>query len=216
MQNIKAVLFDFDYTLGDSSSGIVISVNYALNKLAYPPAEPQVVCSTIGLSLPETFLRLTGCHDPLKTAAFAQFFKEKADEVMVAHTNLYPGVQNLLVSLRSRQICIGIVSTKYHYRINQILSHNQMTKLFDGIVGAEDVVNPKPDPQGVLKMMEQFASTPSKTLYVGDSLVDALTAQNAQSLFAAVLSGATSAEAFQVFHPLAVMSNLSEILTLLD
>ena len=38
MQNIKAVLFDFDYTLGDSSSGIVISVNYALNKLAYPPA----------------------------------------------------------------------------------------------------------------------------------------------------------------------------------
>lgn len=55
MQNIKAVLFDFDYTLGDSSSGIVISVNYALNKLAYPPAEPQVVCSTIGLSLPETF-----------------------------------------------------------------------------------------------------------------------------------------------------------------
>lgn len=91
-----------------------------------------------------------------------------------------------------------------------------MTKLIDGIVGAEDVVNPKPDPQGVLKMMEQFASTPSKTLYVGDSLVDALTAQNAQSLFAAVLSGATSAEAFQVFHPLAVISNLSEILTLLD
>ena len=32
---IKAIIFDFDYTLGDSAKGIALSINYALNKLGY-------------------------------------------------------------------------------------------------------------------------------------------------------------------------------------
>lgn len=28
----KAVIFDFDYTLGDSTNGIVLSINHALEK----------------------------------------------------------------------------------------------------------------------------------------------------------------------------------------
>ena len=31
----KAVIFDFDYTLGDSTNGIVLSVNYALGEMYY-------------------------------------------------------------------------------------------------------------------------------------------------------------------------------------
>ena len=32
---LKAIIFDFDYTLGDSTNGIVLSVNYALEKLGF-------------------------------------------------------------------------------------------------------------------------------------------------------------------------------------
>lgn len=31
----KAVIFDFDYTLGDSTNGIVLSINHALEKLGF-------------------------------------------------------------------------------------------------------------------------------------------------------------------------------------
>ncbi len=47
----RAVLFDFDYTLGDSSEGIVLCVNRALESLGRPPAPPEAIRPTIGLSL---------------------------------------------------------------------------------------------------------------------------------------------------------------------
>ncbi len=55
MLSYRTMLFDFDYTLGDSSRGIVMSVNAALTALNYPVPEPKDIRQTIGLSLNETF-----------------------------------------------------------------------------------------------------------------------------------------------------------------
>ena len=138
----RTVLFDFDYTLVDSSRGIVASVNAALTALDYPVPKPEAVCQTIGLSLNETFVRLTGCLDQGQAARFTQLFKAKADAVMVGQTVLYPGVRETLAKLRSRQIRTGIVTTKYHYRIDQILVRFGAAELINAIVGAEDVNRP--------------------------------------------------------------------------
>ena len=51
----KAVIFDFDYTLGDCTNGIVFSVNYALDKLGYSEHNVSEIKKTVGLSLKETF-----------------------------------------------------------------------------------------------------------------------------------------------------------------
>lgn len=55
----KGIVFDFDYTLGDSSEGIVLSINYALEKLGYGTKEIGEIKRTIGLSLKDTYSRLT-------------------------------------------------------------------------------------------------------------------------------------------------------------
>ncbi len=212
----RTVLFDFDYTLGDSSRGIVASVNAALTALDYPVPKPEAVCQTIGLSLNETFVRLTGCLDQGQAARFTQLFKAKADAVMVGQTVLYPGVREMLAKLRSRQIRTGIVTTKYHYRIDQILVRFGAAELINAIVGAEDVNRPKPDPQGIHLAMQRLESTPKTTLYVGDSVVDALAARQAGIAFAAVLTGTTPAEAFQAYQPCALLRGSSEILKMIE
>ncbi len=38
----KAVIFDFDYTLGDSTDGIVLSSNYALEKMGFIDITVQI------------------------------------------------------------------------------------------------------------------------------------------------------------------------------
>jgi hypothetical protein len=48
----KAILFDFDYTLGNSEEGIILSSNYALTQMGYPEAERDAICRTIGLTSP--------------------------------------------------------------------------------------------------------------------------------------------------------------------
>lgn len=212
----RTMLFDFDYTLGDSSRGIVTSVNAALTALNYPLPKPEDVCQTIGLSLNETFIRLTGCPDLKQAARFTQLFRVKADAVMVGQTDLYPGVREMLEKLQSHQIRTGIVTTKYHYRIDQILARFGAAELINTIVGAEDVNRPKPDPQGIYLAMRRLESTPETTLYVGDSVVDALAARQAGIAFAAVLTGTTPAEAFQAYHPRALLRGSSEILTMIE
>ena len=47
----KAVIFDFDYTLGDCTEGIAASVNHGLKKMGYEAGEMEDIRKTIGLSL---------------------------------------------------------------------------------------------------------------------------------------------------------------------
>jgi phosphoglycolate phosphatase-like HAD superfamily hydrolase len=56
----RAILFDFDYTLADSSEGIIRCVNSALQTLALPQADPDDIRATIGLSLTDIYAQLAG------------------------------------------------------------------------------------------------------------------------------------------------------------
>ena len=57
---IKAILFDFDYTLADSSRGVIDCIGYALGALRLPPVSEEAACRTIGLSLADTLAALAG------------------------------------------------------------------------------------------------------------------------------------------------------------
>ncbi len=68
--------------------------------------------------------------------------------------------------------------------------------VFDFIIGGEDVSKHKPDPEGLLKAIQETGKNKKETLYVGDSLVDWETAKNAAVDFCAVLTGSVSEEEF--------------------
>lgn len=207
----KAIIFDFDYTLGDSTNGIVLSVNYALEKLGYDTKKTEDIQKTIGLSLRDTCYTLTNSNDLTKAELFAKHFKDKADEVMVDNTILYSNVKSILHRLREHGYKIGIVTTKYHYRMEQILNRNGAMDLIDVIVGAEDVKVEKPDPEGLLYAIADLEIEQSEVLYVGDSLVDAKTAELANVDFAAVLTGTTREVKFKEYHPVCIGKDLSDV-----
>lgn len=186
----KAVLFDFDYTLGDTTEGIVLSANYALKSLGFAEKSVPEIKRTIGLSLKDTFTALTESRDEKQSERFTALFREKADEVMTDSAALYDRVPEILHELHKTRK-IGIVTTKFHYRIEAILKKFGVSEFVDVIVGGEDVTREKPDPEGLLKAIEALGVRKSETLYVGDSLVDARTAANAGVDFAAVLTGTT-------------------------
>ena len=77
MPDFIAVIFDFDYTLADSSDGVVECVNYALDALSFTPQPRDDIYRTIGLSLPHTFEALTGVTNPVMQERFAHFFLDR-------------------------------------------------------------------------------------------------------------------------------------------
>ena len=132
----RAVLFDFDYTLGDSTKGIVLSANAALQRMGLEAQSEEAIRRTVGLSLRDTYRALTGDENPQAADSFAAFFREKADQVMAESAVLYPSVPPLLKALRSQGLRMGVVTTKFRYRILQILGKYGLTDSVDCIVGA--------------------------------------------------------------------------------
>lgn len=208
---MKAVIFDFDYTLGDSSMGIALSINYALENMGYSAKDTENIKRTIGLSLKETFSALTSNNNLEDAEQFSKLFKEKADVVMVDNTVLYHEVKDVLKNLRLRGYKTSIVTTKFHYRIEQILKKFDAVDLIDVIVGAEDVKVEKPNPEGLLFAINQLKINKQEVLYVGDSIVDAMTAESAGVNFAAVLTGTTDIGEFKKYSNVHIGENISSI-----
>lgn len=212
MQNYKAVIFDFDYTLGDATEGIVSSVNFGLKEMGYKEASKEAIRKTVGLSLTETYKTLTGDLSLVQGERFAAFFIEQADRVMVEHTRLFPDTAEVLEELKKQNIRLAIVTTKFHYRMDAILKKCGADHYFEMIVGREDVANSKPDPEGVLQVLNVFHMDAGHVLYVGDSMVDAETAKRAGVTFAGVTTGTTSREQLQEYAAAGVFSNLSQMI----
>lgn len=210
-ENIKAVIFDFDYTLADSSKGIIECIDYALRELGLTSVPTEVACGTIGLSLGDTFFKLTGINNTELKESFIRLFINRADEIMVGMTHFFEDVPNLIKLLKNKGIKLSIVSTKFRYRIETILEQHGMSELFDIIVGGEDVLCPKPDPEGLKMAIERLELHASDVLYIGDSVTDAETARRAGIAFAAVLSGVTKRDAFLDYSGCSIHEKLEDI-----
>ena len=208
---MKAVLFDFDYTLADSSTGVVDCIHFAFDQMELPRAPTDRICRTIGLSVEETLVDLAGERRRWRTDEFRRLFKERADQVMAVNTSVFDTAAPVLEWLKARSLKTGIVSTKFRYRIEAILAREELLERVDVIVGGEDVAREKPDPAGLLAAVQQLGVAPVDALYVGDSLTDAETARRAGVRFAAVLTGPTKAKAFADQATEALLQTLDEL-----
>src|SRR6185503_11102912 len=207
----RAVLFDFDYTLADSSRGAIECINFALAEMGLERVSAEAACRTIGLSLNETFLSLAEHHEPQRCAEFYRLFVQRAEEVMSDLTVLYDSVPATIRALRQRGLSLGIVSTKYRRRIHQVLEREALLDGFDVVIGGEDVVQHKPHPQGLFEAMEKLECSPASVVYVGDSVVDAELAKRAEVPLIVVLSGVTPLSDFDDYSPLATLESISAL-----
>ena len=212
----RAVLFDFDYTLADSTRGIEECINYALAEMNLPAVSAMAISETVGLSLRDTFCRLNASPTDEQCAEFSRHFIARADQVMVENTHLYDTTRTVIPDLKQRGLSIGVVSTKYRHRIEDVLARERMREYFDVIVGGEDVACHKPHPEGALKAVEALRAGAEQTLYVGDSVVDAETAKRAKLPFVAVLTGVTRKDAFAGYDAIALVDSLTSVAELLN
>ena len=213
---VNGIIFDFDYTLADSSRGVVECINFALDSLDLPTVSAEQACRTIGISLPNTFLELAGQEHSAQSDEFVRLFIERADEVMADMTVLFEAVPQTVRLLKKRGHKLGIVSTKFRYRIETILKREGLSDVFDVVIGGEDVANHKPDPEGLQMALDRLGCSLADSLYVGDSLTDAETAQRAEVPFVAVLSGAAQKDEFEGYRVYEFIENVGKLPDLVE
>lgn len=100
--NYKTYLFDFDYTLADSSRGIVKCFRIVFTRHQYLTVTDEAIKRTIGKTLEESFSILTGVTDPAQLAAFRQEYRQEADIHMNVNTCLFPDTLSTLTALKNK------------------------------------------------------------------------------------------------------------------
>ena len=89
-----------------------------------------------------------------------------------------PGVGDTIESIRPPMLTA--VSTNRSTTMSSVAEIFGLDKWFDIIVCALDVNNPKPDPEGVFKILEILGVEKDRAIYIGDSVVDEMVAYRAE------------------------------------
>jgi len=194
--NKKAIIFDFDLTLADATKGIFLCMNHALCHFGFPEKDFETIKKTIGHTLPNSFKILTGNSDAKTAEEFVKIYVAHADKVMNVNTIVYAHTHRILPLIKEKCLKTAIVSTKYRYRIEDILKRDNLSQYIDYVIGGEDVKMHKPDPEGLLLALEKLCNTKEDALYIGDSTIDAKAAKNAGIDFCAVLTGTSTKKEF--------------------
>lgn len=212
IERYSTILFDFDFTLGDSSEGICDCINTALVSMNYPHAKIDEIHRLIGMPLDMMFTELTKSTDYKECETFKVLFRERAKTVIITNSIVYEGVRNTLSLLHQRKKQLGVVSTKLRAHIEGILEKYDCRAYFDLLIGGDNVKNYKPDPEGLLLAHRTLQVEQSCILYVGDTTIDAEASHQAGIDFVAVLSGTTPAMAFHPYNPVAILQNVNDLI----
>ena len=216
----KAWIFDFDYTLCDATQGIVLAYNRTFREFGFPEQPEDTIRSTVGLTVPESFMIMTGSTDNELAGRFFESFVRTADKIMTAHTEYLPGARGFLLALYSAGKPRAVVTTKMSYRIVDFFEKQGEPELIDFVIGYQEVEERKPAPDGLCaaraKLERDYGVDGCAIVYVGDNEVDARAAQAAGMDFIGVTTGTTPAEILSSYPHIAVVSGISELLHLTE
>jgi len=207
----QAILFDFDYTLGDATESIYEGYCYGFTQMGHPQPTLETVRQSVGYTLEDGYSILTGDRSPERRQEFRDWFRQKVEKRQAQTTRLFPGAEDLLTALHSQGVKTGIVTSKHLAALNAILERYNLLPVLDFTIGGEGVSHPKPDPQGLELALAALCVPKSAVLYCGDTVLDAGAAQNAGIPFSAVLNGTTQAEAFTAFPCVHIAPDLLEL-----
>ena len=175
----KAVLFDMDGTVLDTVGDLTDAINVSLEKFGFPARSQEEVKSFLGKG-PAHFVN---CAVPEGTDAATKqqvlaFYEPYYDSHCQIRTAPYPGIMDLLKTLKARGIRLAVISNKQEPAV-KALAEQHFAGLLELAVGTSASIRCKPDPSAVLAAMAELGVEKEETLYVGDMDVDLNTARNA-------------------------------------
>lgn len=182
-EHLQLLIFDLDGTLVDSRIDLVNSVNAMLRHCGKAELPEKVIAGYIGDGAPMLVRRSLGDPDNEQYVQRAlDFFLLYYREHKLDFTHLYGGVKEALeaiaASRNGRPVKMAVLSNKPVFPSRAIVEALGLGHFFFQVYGGNSFHTKKPDPAGVRALLEEAQAEPERTVMIGDSDVDVLTARN--------------------------------------
>ncbi len=179
MPAYQAAVFDLDGTLLNTLEDLADSTNYALAACGCPPRTLEEIRTFVGNGVGQLIRRaLPPDSAPEREAGCLACFQAHYLQNMEHKTAPYPGVIPLLDRLGAAGVKLAVVSNKFDGAVKG-LCMRYFGPQIPVAIGESPAVARKPAPDGVRRALAELGCGPEAAVYVGDSEVDLLTAQNA-------------------------------------
>lgn len=205
------LVLDLDGTLIDSSLDLALAVNATRARFGLDPLSLDQVASYVGNGA-EMLVRRSLQPDASDQSVQdgLQFFLQYYREHMLVNTRLYPGVREALESWRTAGKKMAVLTNKPVRFSRDLVGGLGIAAFFARLYGGNSFESKKPDPYGLNFIMRELRTTPNRTLMIGDSSVDVLTARNAGTACAGVTFGLRPQD-FERFPPDDLVDDLREL-----
>ena len=169
------ILFDLDGTLIDSTEAILEGFEVSFKYFNKTPPKPEEVKKLIGLPLDIMFSKL-GIKENVWD--YVDIYKQHYRKISTQKTKLLPFAKEAIKEAK-KFARLGIVTTKTARYSKDLLKHFGILDDFEVIIGREDVINPKPHPEPVVKAIHIMNAKKELTWMIGDTCLDMVSAKEA-------------------------------------
>ena len=191
------IVFDLDGTLIDSARDIAAAANATLAEVGAEPLSVDEARSFVGAGAVVFVERMARARALPDAAPLVPRFVHHYESA-VHDTVIYPGVEGALSALKIAGHRFGLCTNKPAKPTQAVLAHLGWDTLFDTVFTGDSLPQRKPDPAPLRAAFEALSE--GTMIYVGDSEVDAETADRAGVPFLLYTPGYRTTPVAQLVH----------------
>lgn len=165
----KLVLFDFDGTLADTAPDLAATANLQRERRGLEPLPAEYLRPFSSYGARGLLKAALGIEttDPDYEQMRAQFLSDY-EQNMTTHTQLFPGIQELIAQIKENGFEWGIVTNKLEYLAIPQAKHLGIYEENIVLVGGDTTPHIKPHPAPLLCAAERANIHPGQCIYIGD------------------------------------------------
>lgn len=206
----KVILFDLDGTLSDPKVGITKSVQYALQKMNITEPELDKLECFIGPPLQDSFKEFYGLNEEEAKLAI-EFYRERFKEKGMFENELYPGIPELLRSLKG--LTLVVATSKPTVFSEQILDFFDIHQYFDLVVGSNLDGTRSSKTEIIQYILDRYSDHKSEDfIMIGDRKHDIIGANNTGIYSIGVTYGYGSRQELEDVNATYIVDRVSELI----
>ena len=202
MTQIYTILFDLDGTLVDTAPDLMDAHNHVMKKFGHKEKKLSDIKSLAGKGawvMMQRSFRQEIKDEKIKkemTKEFIDFYSKNIDK----GSKPINGVMEFLKWAKTKNISMAVCTNKQERLAVDLLKKLKMYEYFEYVAGSDTFPFNKPDPRHLTDVVEIIQGDLKKTIMVGDSEVDGMSAENAKIPFVLVKDGYTEKSTNEIKH----------------